>query len=215
VKKCVILLAKSPAYGKVKTRLAIDIGNDKALNIYTLLLQNQINSCIKSDYPTSLFCPPETDSSFFDKYFNDIHTQQGKNLGMRMANAFISIFSERYEKAVLTGGDIPDMTSEHIEESLNALDKSDSVITPANDGGYCLIGFNKNSFSKSFFEKINWSTETVFEETCRKIYNNNSSLHINKVLADIDDLKSLNEYLTSSSSVTAEKIREILSYDSI
>src|SRR5208337_5602224 len=99
-------------------------------------------------------------------------------------NAFAHTFSDGVEKVLLIGSDIPDMSVPLLNEAFNALDSSDAVIGPANDGGYYLIGFNRASFLPDIFQGIVWSTDSVFYQTMKVFEKSDLNVHVLKVLMD-------------------------------
>jgi rSAM/selenodomain-associated transferase 1 len=91
--------------------------------------------------------------------------QIGEDLGERMANAFIRCFADGCEAALLIGSDIPDMPAAFVERGFAFLQENDAVIGPACDGGYYLIGFRADTFSREAFRGIAWGTGSVLKTT--------------------------------------------------
>jgi len=184
-----IIFAKNPVAGKVKTRLAKDTGSVKALEIFLRLLTHTYNETKDLNYKKFLFLSDQHDESLFDKnYIQEI--QSGNNLGEKMNNAFQTIFRSGFENAVLIGTDTPEISSEIINKAFVKLSDHDFTIGPAYDGGYYLIGMK--NFNDNLFENIRWSTGEVFEKTILKIKNLNKSYFILEKLHDVDvtgDLK--------------------------
>lgn len=159
-----LIFIKNPQKGKVKTRLARSIGDQKALEIYQQLILKT------RDATTPLQCDRQVWYSSFienddcwsaESY--DKRLQQGNDLGERMKQAFQQAFADGYPKVAIIGSDCPGLTPEIIEQAFAGLDDHDVVIGPSRDGGYYLLGMS--SFYGDLFAGINWSTPTVFEET--------------------------------------------------
>lgn len=165
---CLIIFTRKPEKGKVKTRLAKGVGEDKALEIYRYLLQHsakitaKINSKKQVWYTDKIQKNDLWDDSIFEK-----HVQAEGNLGYKMLWAFQYNFDQGYQKVVIIGSDLLDIDSETVEKAFTNLEENDVVIGPAEDGGYYLLG--TNHFIPELFQNINWSTEQVFQQTLQRI----------------------------------------------
>lgn len=190
-KNALIIFAKNPVLGKVKTRLARETGDEKALEIYKLLLGNTYRQTKEIVCDKYLFLSDSTDKNIYDSNFKQM-IQSGKDLGERMSNAFVNIFEKGFEKAIIIGTDCPELNSEIIYEAFDKLNEHDIVIGPAGDGGYYLIGLNKPD--KSLFENIKWSSGEVLDMTKDKIKTSGKNYFLLKELNDIDEAKDLINY---------------------
>jgi rSAM/selenodomain-associated transferase 1 len=163
-KNLLLIFTRNPELGKAKTRLAKTVGDETALEIYKFLLEKtrDISSKVTSDkavyYSVKIRDNDIWDSSMFQK-----HQQVGDDLGFRMLNAFKNSFEAGYEKVMIIGSDLYDLTSKNIENAFRELDSNDVVLGPAEDGGYYLLGMN--SLHSTIFKNKNWGTETVREDT--------------------------------------------------
>ena len=187
------IMVKYPEPGRVKTRLATEIGSSRAAEVCRLLAEDVIKKTRPSgsDYNTVIFYDPEERLKDFETWLpgNCFIAQKGSDVGERMDNAVCDLFSMGAKKAVITGTDIPDLTSAIIASAFAALDQNDIVIGPARDGGYYLIGM-KTSHSE-IFRDIKWSTDHVFDQTVRIINSLGLRLSYTPVLSDIDRLEDL------------------------
>lgn len=122
---------------------------------------------------------------------NKFYPQQGDDLGKRMRLAFETAFSEGYARCILTGSDLPGLDPKLIKSAFETLKKSPACIGPAKDGGYYLIGFQQERFSKSIFQDIKWSTESVFPETLIKLNEKGLPTAILPQFSDIDTVDDL------------------------
>jgi len=194
-KNALIVFVKNPIIGKAKTRLAAAIGDEKALEVYHQLLSRTKDITQNLDGNKYLFYSDFIDENDKWNSLDFIKKLQSKNdLGAKMFNAFESVFKEN-EKVMIIGSDCYDLTTETLEKAFLALNESDTVIGPANDGGYYLLGMN-NLYKELFFE-IEWSTDKVLKTTIEKINKLNLSYHLLPELIDVDtitDLKSTNLY---------------------
>jgi len=186
----IIIFIKNPVLGKVKTRLAATLGDQKALEIYQRLLDvtrktvTKVNAKYHLFYSDVIDMDDDWDIQEFDKYL-----QQGNDLGERMSAAFRNIFLQNdasvLQKVVIIGSDCPALTPDILEMAFTILEDSDVVVGPTFDGGYYLLGMKE--YHAALFENINWSTDTVYQETNDK----SRLLHLNiadlPTLSDIDN----------------------------
>jgi len=112
-----------------------------------------------------------------------------------MEHALRQAFVQGFSRAVLIGSDIPDLTVELMDEAFSSLRTNDAVIGPAFDGGYYLIGFNRDTLLSEVFEGMEWSTDTVFAETLARLKASGLKAHQLPQQRDIDTLADLNLHL--------------------
>lgn len=188
-KNLLLIFTRNPELGKVKTRLAKTIGNEKALEIYKLLLKKtkdvtQDLHCDKAVY----YSVKIRENDIWDETIYQKHQQHGKDLGTRMQNAFNNAFNNGYEKVLIIGSDLFDLTPNHINTAFKKLNTNDLVIGPAEDGGYYLLGMKKNH--PAIFKNKEWGTNSVRKDTLSDLKNN--TVNLLEELNDIDlydDLK--------------------------
>lgn len=192
------LMAKFPELGKVKTRLAADIGPAGALRVYTLLLQQASETIRRLDrgrYHTSVFVAKRDLVEKFKLQYpgaNHYAAQVSGNLGKRMESALKKLLSQDHiDRAILIGADIPDLSSELIEDAATALEKKDVVLGPTLDGGYYLIGMKE--VTSELFRDIEWSSDTVLAESKKRLKKLGLKTHLLEKLADLDTLADANE----------------------
>ena len=188
--KALIYFTKEPLEGKVKTRLAKSIGDTEATKIYKLMLNQILGLHVRDEIDKFVFT--QTYSSDYKKYFegSEIFIQVGDNIGEKMLNAFITLFAKGYEQVILIGADIPLLDEEIIHDAFDALKDHHATINKSEDGGYYLIGFNKEYFKQKSFQ-IDFS-DVVFNRTLDTL----KSLHvkIGKELFDIDYIADLRRF---------------------
>jgi rSAM/selenodomain-associated transferase 1 len=212
----ILLFIKAPVVGQVKSRLAADVGEETALVLYKNFVLDIVNTLEGGGYSFRICFYPAEGEKVISEWLGPHYQympQRGNDLGAKMENAFHCIFSEGAARGVLIGSDIPDLPSAMIYEAFELLKYNDAVIGPAADGGYYLIGFNRDSFLPCVFDGMSWSTDTVYQETVRVLQD--ASLHIHslplwKDVDTLDDLRSLlerNEDTMSVQSKTMEYLR--------
>ena len=201
-RNAVIVFAKYPDEGKVKTRLAKTTGGKFAAEFYKLCAQHTFQELKKLSEQTIrlyLFFAEGNNKKDITSWVNSgflFRPQSGKDLGEKMFAAFREIFESGYEKAVIIGTDLPDISSEIIIEAFSAMEKKDAVIGPSTDGGYYLLGLK--SISKEFFTNIDWSTDSVYEQTMDKLINANMEVQTLTKLIDIDTENDLLNWISNN-----------------
>jgi rSAM/selenodomain-associated transferase 1 len=194
------LTVKFPEPGKVKTRLARDIGDGAAADVYARIARRVLQRTTPSaaSYERMIFYSPSGKRKAFEQWFptEDALPQKGGGIGRIMQNALSAMFEEGAEKAVVAGVDIPGLNSEIIRAAFAALDSSDLVIGPAMDGGYYLIGMK--AVHPELFHGIRWSTAGVLEETLAVAGRCGLSCSPTETLYDIDTIEDLLAFLTGA-----------------
>ena len=183
-KNLLIIFTRNPELGKVKSRLAKSIGNEKALQIYKELLAHTRKISENLDADKHLYYTNEiSNSDAWDASIYEKKIQVTGDLGIKMGNAFESAFLLGYEKVIIIGSDIYDLTQSHIEYAFACLDKTDTVIGPALDGGYYLLGLKM--YIPSVFKNKNWGSDSVLKDTVEDL-DTKFSISFLETLNDID-----------------------------
>ena len=97
-----------------------------------------------------------------DKYYQK-RLQRGDDLGERMKRAFQEGFGSGYEKIIIIGSDMYDLSQTDLETAFTKLDTHDFVVGPAEDGGYYLLGMRK--LKEQLFSDKKWGNDTVLQDT--------------------------------------------------
>ena len=177
----------------MKTRLAADLGDDRALAAYEAMLRDVLEGIGPSADGLEvevLWAPTEAaNGESLRAAFGDRATamQTGETLGDRMAMAFSErFFFHRTQQIIAIGVDEPQLTRETIEHAFALLDSCEWVVGPAEDGGYYLIGCRGPAFDVDVFDGIAWSTPTVFRDTMAKIRTWENSVAVLPRRFDVD-----------------------------
>jgi rSAM/selenodomain-associated transferase 1 len=196
-----LVFARLPERGKVKTRLAADIGDERALAVYEAMLRDLIANIGE---PTS-----ETDIEFLwaptalangealRGAFGDHHVamQTGDALGERLAMAMSErFFFHKTQKIVVIGADDPGLDRPLIDHAFALLDSCEYVLGPAADGGYYLIGCRALAFDSTVFQDIEWGTSGVLDATLAKIAALERTVALLPERYDIDTAADLERY---------------------
>lgn len=196
-RKCVIVFAKYPEPGKVKTRLTPSLTNTQAASLYKSMLDDTIELLNYSGIDYEVYCEPAGSIKSFRKLYGKNSVclgQKGADIGEKMKNAFKSVFRRGYAKAVLVGSDIPGLSAELIRESFRQIDRRGAVIGPAKDGGYYLVGFAKNAFCHGMFSGVGWGKASVFKKTMEVFKKNGRRAGVLPKLRDVDSIKDVLYY---------------------
>ena len=187
----VIVFAKNPRLGKVKTRLAQGVGDDMALAIYRELLHHTREVVSDLNVSSYLYYDDHiADDDWSDEIFNKRVQCQG-NLGLRMKTAFAEVCIQ-HKHVLIVGSDCPQLSSFHIEDAVSHLESHDVVIGPTFDGGYYLLGMK--DVHEPLFDDIPWSTEEVFQITIDRARFLSLSVGLLPRLSDIDYKEDWDQY---------------------
>ena len=191
-----LVFARAPRPGQVKTRLIPHVGAERAAAIYRDLLTGTLQTALHADFAATQLWLAGERHPYFDNIANgaalEIYQQQGADLGDRMHHVFARAL-KRYRAAILIGSDCPALTVGDLKQARRSLQKNDIVLGPARDGGYYLIGLCKNS--STLFKGIAWGEASVFSETRARIKALGWQLSLLTERWDVDDLKSMRDYL--------------------
>lgn len=196
-----LVFARLPELGQVKTRLARDLGDDRALAVYEAMLRDVLRGI---GDPTEeleievLWAPsPAANGDALRRAFGDrpLAMQTGETLGDRLNMAF----SERFyfhatEKVIAIGVDDPGLGRDHVERAFALLDSCEWVVGPAIDGGYYLIGCRAAAFNGAIFTDVTWGTDKVLGTTLGRIREWGSTVALLPERSDIDVVEDLRRF---------------------
>jgi uncharacterized protein len=187
------LTLKYPEVGLVKTRLARDIGDHAACEIYRTMAEKIFaeTSPDAGSYERMIFYSPASSEQKVSNWLPGVRVapQRGADIGEIMDNAFCDMFEAGAQRAVVTGVDIPGLNSRIVNLAFQELGHADVVVGPATDGGYYLIGMR--SRMPDIFRDIHWSTSKVFRETMLVIGSRKLRVRTVAAMSDVDTLDDL------------------------
>ena len=196
-----LVFARLPELGQVKTRLAAEIGAERALAVYEAMLRDLIGSIGEShgDLEIEFLWPPtpNANGAALRRAFahHAVAMQTGKDLSDRLAMAFSErFFFHRTEKIIAIGVDDPTLPRDLIDHAFALLDSCEYVVGPAEDGGYYLIGCRALSFDVEVFQDIDWGSSSVLAATMTKIAATERSVAVLPMRYDIDVAEDLKRY---------------------
>ena len=208
-----VVFARFPRPGLVKTRLAKALGDAGAAELYDAFLQDLVRRFAHVPYRVRWRVAPPQGSfaSHFGLDPTSCVEQKGRDLGQRMHHAFAEELAEAPGRCVLIGSDTPHLPLARIDAAFAALEEADLVLGPARDGGYYLIGMRE---AYDVFSSITWSTELVLSETERRACS--LDLRVEYIEEDFDvdesrDLAALRLHLEGDSGLCPATMRALAS----
>lgn len=198
-----IIFARAPIPGQVKTRLYPPLTPDEAASLHGSLVLDVLERTRPPGHgrgkPTPagadrfVACAPSAEHVFFkilaQREGVRLLTQAGEDLGARMRHACDTVFAMGYRKAVLVGSDLPAIPGSVYADAFVRLDDHDLVLGPARDGGYYLIGLKPPV--PDLFSGVPWSTERVFDVTMKMAQNLGLDTAVLAVGSDLDTIEDL------------------------
>ncbi|RAK69739.1 TIGR04282 family arsenosugar biosynthesis glycosyltransferase [Hymenobacter edaphi] len=160
-----LIFARYPELGKVKTRLAAGLGDEPALDIYRQLLDLTHAAVAPLPATRTLWlaaAPPPEAAPLWPGTRQQLQPAAA-DLGQRMAHAFAAAFAEGARRTVVIGTDCPGLRTDLLATAFRHLHSHDVVLGPADDGGYYLLGLCQPQ--PALFEGIHWSTGSVLRDT--------------------------------------------------
>ncbi len=171
-----VIFAKAPVPGQVKTRLCPPLTPDEAATLHGSFVLDTLERTkaavgkLKLQMDRYLACTPSSGHVFFkimeERQGVKLIDQVGDDLGARMHYVVETMFSRGYRRTIIIGTDVPTVPLEYLRQALTLLENHDLTIGPALDGGYYLIGMNKPM--PELFVDIPWSTDQVLRLTQEK-----------------------------------------------
>lgn len=184
------IFARAPVRGRVKTRLARDVGEDAALAAYEALLAATLTKLApgRGHFAPEIWTEGDVREACDWQRGFPLRRQPAGDLGTRMAAAFADGVS------ALVGCDIPELDAGHVNLALRLLTRCDVVIGPTEDGGYCLIAMHAPQ--PALFADIPWGTDRVLSTTLAAA--NNLSVQLLAPLWDVDNGRDLARWRRTS-----------------
>ncbi|WP_025761849.1 TIGR04282 family arsenosugar biosynthesis glycosyltransferase [Dyadobacter tibetensis] len=191
-----IIFYKNPVPGQVKTRLAATVGRKRALDIYNQLVLKTKEQTFGLPLAKIVYYSDRVDENDVWDVEGDHYAKlvQGEgDLGMKMHRAIAHGFQEGYTSICLIGSDCWEITPAVLQDAFHMLEKKEVVLGPARDGGYYLIGMNKEN--SQLFTGKSWSTDRVLTDTLADAKRQGLSVGLLPVLSDVDYAEDLPEEL--------------------
>jgi rSAM/selenodomain-associated transferase 1 len=175
LKEALVVMAKAPRAGEVKTRLLGALSPEEARGLYVAFLSDAFAlmedvSEEREELALALCYTPEGAEEAFEDVEREgslMIPQRGENLGERLANCFADLFALGFESVVVIGADSPTLPGEYVFDAFECFETDDDVVIgPTEDGGYYLVGMRK--LHKRIFEDIPWSGSGAMDATIER-----------------------------------------------
>jgi rSAM/selenodomain-associated transferase 1 len=197
VASALLIFVRAPELGRVKTRLAAELGAPLALAIHRYLGCRLADEVRRLQHHRVIVHYTGNDgaSSVAAWLGNDLplRPQVDGNLGERMAVAIGATLAEGASRVVIVGTDCPSLDSAAIEAAFRALGRADVVLGPATDGGYYLIGMSR--LYPSLFENIPWSSPETLRVTVERARELELSVAMLEERRDVDTADDWRDWL--------------------
>ena len=200
-KHAIVIFAREPVSGKVKSRLTGALNDAERLDLYKrMLVHSSIVIGRIGNASAYLYSTPDKQHPFLkvlSKRF-DFHQQVQANgdLGYKMTMALEDVL-EHSDKAILIGSDCPFITSDYLASAITQLRNDPVVIGPATDGGFVMIGTTDHRLMEPLFQNIEWGNSEVLDKLLENAKRQGTSIHLMQPLNDIDrpeDLALLDDF---------------------
>jgi len=172
VKEALVVMAKAPREGEVKTRLLGALSPEEARRLYVAFLSDTFALMEdvmeeREGLSLALCYTPEGEEEAFEEVEREgslMIPQRGEGLGGRLANCFADFFALGFETVVVIGADSPSLPGEYVFDAFECFETDDDVVIgPTEDGGYYLVGMRK--LQTRIFEDIPWGGGGVLNAT--------------------------------------------------
>jgi len=193
LKEALVLMAKAPIEGQVKTRLTQTLTAEDARQLYIAFLNDSFAlmeavAGERDDLSLVLCYAPEGAEEAFEEVEREgslMIAQRGEDWGGRLTNCFADVFNLGFDSVIAVGADSPTLPEEMVHEAFDSLaDDNDVVVVPAEDNGYCLIGMRKPQ--PEIFQNIPWGTGGVMAATEAQAKKMGLSLAVGPPWYDVD-----------------------------
>lgn len=219
-----VVFAKLPIQGRVKTRLAESIGAEKTLRLYREWVPPAIEKLLSLGPSVSIeitLDPPAvegvSDAEALDQARSwiplpvDWSLQSGPGLGERLTEAFDRQYASGWTRVFALGTDSPHLTTEDLTANFRLLDRNDLVLGPTEDGGYYAVGLK--SPPDGVFAGVRWSSESTLADTEANARRKGWSVGLGPMSFDIDTFEDLDRLMREGAAAEWGTLRRILSED--
>lgn len=207
-----LLFARLPREGRVKTRLAATLGGAFATAFYEDCAELVLTRLARVDgVRRVVFVADAGDVDAMREWVGpawEVLPQAAGDLTVRLESAFNQVFREGAEAVVVTATDTPGLDAAVIGQARAVLAERDAVLVPATDGGYALLGLRVPT--PGVFRDISWSTELVADQTRERLRQAGRTWGELSPLPDIDTEGDLRTWLERGDDPLRRRTRELL-----
>ena len=197
-RRALIVFARAPELGRVKTRLATELGDGAALSIYRILAERVVDAVRGGCYSVTVAYTPRYAKRAMREWLGPtvrFRPQSDGDLGARMAVAVDDAIQGGAERVVVIGTDCPAVTAAVVDEAFARLERAEVVLGPAADGGYYLIGMSR--LHPALFNGIPWSTPGALCTTLERARATGLAVELLEEQRDIDTAEDWRAWLAS------------------
>ena len=191
------MFARTPELGAVKTRLQPTLGKEGCYRLHTSLVRNTVEVVLAADVaPVEIWHTGNAEHKCWcdirAEFSVSLHEQKGADLGDRMLHAARADLAPQFDNSqpaewvIIIGSDCPEIDDRYLQQAAELLEGgAETVIGPAEDGGYVLIGLRSpNSY---LFDGVEWGTNKVLAQTLAKASDKKCQVHLLETLRDLDE----------------------------
>ena len=199
-----VIFAKAPIPGEVKTRLCPPLTPDEAAALHGSFVLDMLERTklavakLQLPFHRYLACAPSSALVFFkimeERQGVRLLDQAGEDLGQRMHRTCVDLFAKGYKQVLIVGTDVPTLPLSVFQEAFAMLGRSDVVLGPALDGGYYLIGLTQPA--EKLFTGVPWSTDQVLAVTQQQAKTLGLSVGLTTAWRDVDTIADLQALIT-------------------
>ena len=201
---CVLIFLRAPQLGRVKTRLARFLDQEVVLALYKGFVADLLETLRTTGYTTRIYFYPADAADAVRHWLGDTYLfipQRGEDLGARMANAFTDAFGCGIDRALLVGSDLPDLPASFFDQGFAALEREGTVIGPAIDGGYYMVGFQRAAWLPEVFDDMPWGGSDVLRRTLACFEARQRAVHLLPRWRDLDEYRDLESLIEKCQSM--------------
>jgi rSAM/selenodomain-associated transferase 1 len=186
-----VVIAKEPVPGRVKTRLCPPCTPRQAADIAEAALGQTLDTVARTPADRKVLLLDGNVGGWLPPGI-EVIAQRGEGLGDRLAAGFADCFASDCGPVVLVGMDTPQVTPSHLLDAASLLTRQrgiDAVLGPAADGGYWLIGLGGPSDRGSPFEGVPMSEPSTFDEQRGRLQRCGYEVAVMEQLVDVDTIE--------------------------
>ena len=189
--RCVVVMAKRPREGAVKTRLGADLGEEAACRLYEAFLFDTLDACAAADATTMVAFTPVTEAAWFRHFAPGLllSAQPEGSFGERLRAAMQAAFGAGFSTVAVIGSDVPHLRSATIDAGLDIAARGTAALAPTADGGYCLLALGAPR--PELFEDIDWSSGRELAQTIQRIRDSELDFEMLTETFDVDTFSDL------------------------
>jgi rSAM/selenodomain-associated transferase 1 len=208
--RALVVIAKEPVPGAVKTRLVPALGAEGAARVAAAMLADTLAGMVEVDAePWVCFAPPDAGMRMarLAPGFGLLAQVEG-DLGDRLAACFAGLLEGGAQRVVIVGADTPQVPRATYEAAFGLLDQVDVVLGPAQDGGYYLVG--AKAALPELFVGVPMGTDTVLQVTMQRAVRRRLRVGTVPMLRDLDRLEDLQAALAAGELQTSPRTRSVV-----